>query len=283
MADVLQDKQRKKRKLNFTLSEVNILLNKVEDNLEVIQSKLTNAITNKRKNTVWDAITREINAAGVANRTVNEVKEKWKKLTSGAKKSFALIKKQQQGTGGGPPPKEASPVEERVIKLFENTPLFTGLDGFETDKYFELYKSKMTFSILHLLAVVYIYIYFLFLAADNAYETVTALSNSAFASPSSHSSINDIELIEDPSPIPPSVLLAEDEKDEEPTNMNIPPSLPVPSRMLAALPGPKKSDNRKRTTNQDVLQLQVEVLTLQKEVLALKKQKLQIQIQNMKG
>ncbi|XP_028419250.1 fibrinogen silencer-binding protein-like [Dendronephthya gigantea] len=252
MADVLQDKQRKKRKLNFTLSEVNILLNKVEDNLEVIQSKLTNAITNKRKNAVWDAITRDINAAGVANRTVNEVKEKWKKLTSGAKKSFALIKKQQQGTGGGPPPKEASPVEERVIKLFENTPLFTGLDGFET-------------------------------AADNAYETVTALSNSAFASPSSHSSINDIELIEDPSPIPPSVLLAEDEKDEEPTNMNIPPSLPVPSRMLPALPGPKKSDNRKRTTNQDVLQLQVEVLTLQKEVLALKKQKLQIQIQNMKG
>lgn len=126
------------------------------------------------------------------------------------------------------------------------------------------------------MTVIHVYICIVFLAVD---ETGTAMSNAALESPSSHTNVSDIE---DPSPIPPSVLLVDDEKYEEQT-MNIPPSLPVPSRMLPALPCPIKSDGRKRTTNQDVLQLQVEVLTLQKEVLALKKQKLRLQIQNIKG
>ena len=35
-------------------------------------------------------------------------------------------------TGGGPPLKEPSVVQEKIMKLFEGTPLLTGLDGFET-------------------------------------------------------------------------------------------------------------------------------------------------------
>ena len=35
-------------------------------------------------------------------------------------------------TGGGPLHKEVSPVEEKITKLFEDTPLFMSLDGFET-------------------------------------------------------------------------------------------------------------------------------------------------------
>lgn len=132
MAAVSLTKQRKKRKLNFTVSEMNILTDKIEDNLQVLQSKLTNSITNQRKNKIWDSITRDVNAIGVANRTMHEVKEKWKNLTSSAKKTFSDIRRQERQTGGGPPPKEASPVEEKIIKLFEETPLFTGLEGFET-------------------------------------------------------------------------------------------------------------------------------------------------------
>lgn len=132
MAAVSLTKQRKKRKLNFTVSEMNILTDKIEDNLQVLQSKLTNSITNQRKNKIWDSITRDVNAIGVANRTTHEVKEKWKNLTSSAKKKFSDIRRQERQTGGGPPPKEASPVEEKIIKLFEETPLFTGLEGFET-------------------------------------------------------------------------------------------------------------------------------------------------------
>ena len=68
----------------------------------------------------------------VANRTAHEVKEKWKYLTSTAKKSFSDIRRLESETGGGPAPNEVSPVKERIIKLFEDTPLFTVLDGFET-------------------------------------------------------------------------------------------------------------------------------------------------------
>ena len=71
------------------------------------------------------------------------------------------------------------------------------------------------------------------------------MSNSVSVLPSSHSSVSDIE---DSSPIPPLVLLVNNEKDEE-LKMNIPPSLLVPPRMFPALRGPIRSDGRMRTTN----------------------------------
>ena len=131
MAAVSGEKQRKKIQLNFTVTEIDLLTSKVPENL-VLQSKLTNAITNQRKNKIWDNITKEINAIGVANRTASEIKEKWKNLTSSAKKTFANVNRQMRKTGGGPPSKEPTAEQERIIKIFEDTPLFTGLDGFET-------------------------------------------------------------------------------------------------------------------------------------------------------
>ena len=77
MAAVSGEKQRKKRKLNLT--EIDMLTSKVQENLDVLQSKLTNAITNQRKNKIWDNITKEIRAIGVANRTASEIKEKTRK------------------------------------------------------------------------------------------------------------------------------------------------------------------------------------------------------------
>ena len=40
---------RKARKQNFSASEIAILTEKVEENLSIIQSKLTNSVTNKKK------------------------------------------------------------------------------------------------------------------------------------------------------------------------------------------------------------------------------------------
>ena len=51
-------------------------------------------------------------------------------VTSEAKK-FSEIKRQQHGTGGGAPAADASPAKERVMKMFEGTPLFTGLGRVE--------------------------------------------------------------------------------------------------------------------------------------------------------
>ena len=68
----------------------------------------------------------------MANRTGHEVKDKWKNLTSTTKKRYSEIRRQEGKIGGGPPPKKVLPVEEKITELFEDTPLFTGLDGFET-------------------------------------------------------------------------------------------------------------------------------------------------------
>ncbi len=91
MAEVSTEKQRKKRKLNFTVSEINILTSKVEENLDIIQSKFTNSVTNQRKNKLWDNITKEVNAIGVASRTTHEVKEKWKNLKALPRKGFQVV------------------------------------------------------------------------------------------------------------------------------------------------------------------------------------------------
>ena len=85
MATVNEEKVKKSRKQNFSASEIALLTEKMES-MSVLQSKLTNTITNQRKNEVWKAIAAAINAVGVESRSVQEVKDKWKNLQSAAKR-----------------------------------------------------------------------------------------------------------------------------------------------------------------------------------------------------
>ena len=79
-----------KRKPNFSVYEIGVITENVKKHLETIQSKLTNNITNKKKQEVCEEITRAVNAVGTANRTVTEVKDKWKNLRSTAKRVFRI-------------------------------------------------------------------------------------------------------------------------------------------------------------------------------------------------
>ena len=127
------EKSRKPRKHNFSASEVSVLTEKVEENLQILQSKLTNSVTNQKKKNVWTEITAAVNAVGVEKRTVAEVREKWKNLHSSAKKEFTNYRKESKRTGGGPAPKRISAATSKVIELFQDTPSFIGLAGFETN------------------------------------------------------------------------------------------------------------------------------------------------------
>ena len=49
-----------------------------------------------------------------------------------AKKEFLLFKKASKKTGGGPQSKPPSQSSEQIIEIFEDTPAFAGLSGFET-------------------------------------------------------------------------------------------------------------------------------------------------------
>ena len=84
-----------------------MLTEKVEKNLDLIRSKFSNNATNAKNNAAWLEITEAVNAIVVAYRTVQKVRDKWKKLTSTAQKEFSDFGKEQRKTGGGPALKKA--------------------------------------------------------------------------------------------------------------------------------------------------------------------------------
>ena len=113
----------RKRKPNFSVSEISAITESVQENLDILQSKLTNAITNEKKNQLWEEITKAVNGVGHANRSVQDVKDKWKNLHSVAKKEFTTFKRETKKTGGGPAPKQPFQASEKIIEILEDTNL----------------------------------------------------------------------------------------------------------------------------------------------------------------
>ena len=58
------------RKPNFTAAKCTLLLTVAEENINIIKSKFTNAITNKNKSKLWEEITDQVNSLGVCKRSV---------------------------------------------------------------------------------------------------------------------------------------------------------------------------------------------------------------------
>ncbi|XP_062621653.1 uncharacterized protein LOC134283222 [Saccostrea cucullata] len=132
MTDGIQFKNKRNRGKNFDSSEIQLLADLVERNVDIINSKLTNSVTNEKKKKVWDNITEQINALGVSCRTTKEIKTKWTNMHQTAKKEFSNNKLSQRRTGGGPCAKPLSTVSEKIIDIYKDSPTFTGLSGFET-------------------------------------------------------------------------------------------------------------------------------------------------------
>lgn len=75
-----------KRKTNVSINEMSVITESVHKNLHIIQSKLTNNVTNKKKNQIWEEIMKDVNMVVKANRIVQKVKDKWKNLHSTTKR-----------------------------------------------------------------------------------------------------------------------------------------------------------------------------------------------------
>jgi hypothetical protein len=58
----------------------------------VLKEKHYNNVTNVKKARIWSEINTKINSLGVAPRTLKEIKDKWKNLTSKAKSTFTMLK-----------------------------------------------------------------------------------------------------------------------------------------------------------------------------------------------
>lgn len=130
-ADV-QTKLSRNRGENFDTSEIQLLADLVEKNIDTINSKFKNTITNEKKKKVWENITSQINALGISNRSIKEIKTKWTNMHQTSKKEFSSNKLSQRKTEGGPCAKPLSVVSEKIVDLYKDSPTFNGLSGFET-------------------------------------------------------------------------------------------------------------------------------------------------------
>ena len=83
------------RKANFSMLEESILQREVENNFDVLRDKHSNSVTNLEKARIWKNVTSKINALGVAPRSVKEIKDKWRNLTSKAKSAFTEYRREK--------------------------------------------------------------------------------------------------------------------------------------------------------------------------------------------
>ena len=77
MNEEIKGKSVRNRGKNFDTREIQLLTELVEKNIKIINSKFSNTVTNEKKKKIWENITIQINALGVANRTAKEIKTKW--------------------------------------------------------------------------------------------------------------------------------------------------------------------------------------------------------------
>lgn len=122
----------KKRKNNFTDSEIRKLIEMYSQHKMTLTAKHSNTITNKKKQSSWKIITDAINMLtdSGGQRAVEDVRKKWKDLVSKARKDVSARK--SHPTGGGPPPK-ISIYSDIIVDVFgEDSPTFTGLLGVDS-------------------------------------------------------------------------------------------------------------------------------------------------------
>ncbi|XP_056003025.1 uncharacterized protein LOC125649629 isoform X2 [Ostrea edulis] len=120
----------KKRSENFSPEETLFLVELVEEHLSLLKSKQTNQVTNAKKAAVWRHITDAVNSRGSGVvRSIDQVKEKYRKACSKAKVEKHLQKTHRVKTGGGPPPQPIDPVSQKILDIHHDSPNFIGIGG----------------------------------------------------------------------------------------------------------------------------------------------------------
>ncbi len=122
----------KSRQPNFTAQELSVLTEMVQENIGILSSKLTNSVTNQKKELVWLKITEAVNACGIHKRTTEKVKEKWRQLKTSAKRLQSDEKKHMMKTGGGHGHKPADGITKVIQDLYQLDPSWIGLEGVES-------------------------------------------------------------------------------------------------------------------------------------------------------
>ncbi|GFR33335.1 hypothetical protein TNCT_569481 [Trichonephila clavata] len=79
-------------KTNFSVQEMELLVNLVEKYKHILNCKISNAVFNKKKEEAWDSLATDFNAASLCKRSRQQLQNKFKNMKKESQKKEALIK-----------------------------------------------------------------------------------------------------------------------------------------------------------------------------------------------
>ncbi|XP_062570043.1 myb/SANT-like DNA-binding domain-containing protein 4 [Saccostrea cucullata] len=131
----------RKIKPRFLDREVDVLINKVNEKSDVLFSKFSDTISNKKKKLAWTEVQNSVNASSLVPRTVDEIKKKWDDVKRVTKKRAVEVRKDRTVTGGGQNEADPlTPIEEMVVSLIGEERVYglaDGMDCFELQQLHE--------------------------------------------------------------------------------------------------------------------------------------------------
>lgn len=91
--------QAKKRKMNFSEREVEIIVEEMEKQKHVLVNHFNAGVTHITKNNAWMEILKRVNAVANCQRELAEVKKKWSDLKTEVRRKVAQARAAMEGTG----------------------------------------------------------------------------------------------------------------------------------------------------------------------------------------
>ncbi|XP_030644230.1 nuclear apoptosis-inducing factor 1 isoform X1 [Chanos chanos] len=91
--------QAKKRKMNFSEREVEIIVEEMEKQKHILVNHFNAGVTHITKNNAWIEILKRVNAVTTCQRELSEVKKKWSDLKTEVRRKVAQARAAMEGTG----------------------------------------------------------------------------------------------------------------------------------------------------------------------------------------
>ena len=146
LSQTMMSDPKRSRNKDFSSIECEILMEKFVENNEILSSKHSNEITERRKQSIIQDILMSVNSRGGNGRTLNAIKEKWQNERRRAKKKVSDFlnaqKKSISKTGGGmgevdPNANVSSILNEMELKIYSTIPPETtvGIEGGVSSKF----------------------------------------------------------------------------------------------------------------------------------------------------